>query len=52
MVTHDEEMTTNADRLLHMRDGKIERSHTRAALTSCDCLIDFKTAAYFLFYFK
>ncbi len=31
MVTHDEEMTTNADRLLHMRDGKIERSHTRAA---------------------
>ncbi|HHX36744.1 MAG TPA: ABC transporter ATP-binding protein, partial [Clostridiaceae bacterium] len=30
MVTHDEEMTENADRLLHMRDGKIEHSHSRA----------------------
>lgn len=27
MVTHDEEMTGFADRLFHMRDGKIERIH-------------------------
>lgn len=28
MVTHDEEMTEFADRMLHMRDGKIEREYS------------------------
>lgn len=31
MVTHDEEMTENADRILHMRDGKIERTRSGRA---------------------
>ena len=29
MVTHDEEMTTYADRMMHLRDGQIERIHTK-----------------------
>lgn len=28
MVTHDEEMTCYADRVLHMRDGRIERAYS------------------------
>lgn len=31
MVTHDEEMTRYADRMMHLRDGQIERIHTKEA---------------------